>query len=157
MQSISKSGNIHEQAKAMMGKTAKDPSQHDFFAPLNEMDPLTRRKPKIALPKFNFYVFYLSGSDSLIVEEDTRKYMDVMRKVTEGEFQLLDENQYHTKDGEIKVFLKWLELPTGKKEEANEKSFEKAFDAVIEGKKTKSRKPRKRKKKTPGSDPEITM
>ena len=158
MQSISRSGDIHEQAKAMMGETAQDPSQHNFFAPLNDMDPHTKKKKTIALPKFNFHVFYLSGADSVLITEDTAKYMSIMKKVTEGDYQLLDEQTYHTKEGEIKVFLKWLELPVTKEEKVpDEQSFDKAFDAMVEAKQVATTKKKKKKKKKKKIDPQLLV
>jgi hypothetical protein len=157
MQSISRSGDIHEQAKAMMGQTAQDPSQHNFFAPLNEMDPHTRKKKPIPLPKFNFHVFYLSGADSVLITEDTEKYMLIMKKVTEGDYQLLDEQTYHTKEGEIKVFLKWLELPLTKEVVPEKKSFDKAFDEMVEGKQAKTKKKKKNKKKSTKPNPQLMV
>ena len=103
--------NLHEKAKdAIGGSSGILPEQHDFFAPLNEFDPLTKKPIKeMPLPKFEFRVFYLAGSGHSVDEET--QYKEVMNKIVSGAYYRLEEQTYHTKDGDIRVFLRWLELP----------------------------------------------
>jgi len=154
-------GDIHEKAKSMIQRNSNKPEQHDFFSPLNEMDPMVRKTKTVVMPKFNFKVFFLSGADQLTVEEDSKEYLRVMTEVTEGRYQMVEEKDYHTKEGEIKIFLKWLEHPITEKNRA-ELSAIPDFKAKKNKKNKKSYTPKKKIRdytEDPISDdgPELTL
>lgn len=91
----------------------KAPESHDFFQPLNEMDPMIRpKKLPFEPPKFNFKIFNLAGVGA--DPQDAVQYIDIMNKIVSGEYTHSQSETYHSKDGDIRVFLRWYEWPKGK-------------------------------------------
>lgn len=88
------------------------PASHDFFSPLSEMDPMVRpRRLPFNPPKFNFKIYHLSGPGA--DPSHQLEYIDVMNKIVSGEYTHSTSETYHTKDGDIRVFLQWYEWPAG--------------------------------------------
>jgi len=177
---------LHDQAKQAVGKAPAGADRVDFWAPLNEMDPLTKAAPApMAMPKFKFKVFHLGGprGDPGDYDLDSAEYGKIMQDITEGRCHVVDENTYHNKDGDIRVFLRWLELPKemhmttlspptdeeldlkieklrGEKEMAARQEREAAKNST--GKKSKKKEPdaatySELGEDPSGTDPEITM
>jgi hypothetical protein len=106
---------IHAKARRFAGDRPNDaPQQHDFFAPLNAMDPHTKRpRETLVIPEFKHRVFHLAGPGAPPAEN--QEYSDVMNEITKGNSQLIGEDIYHSKDGDIRVFVRWLVLPVGQR------------------------------------------
>ena len=105
---------LHDQAKQAVGKAPPPAERHDFWAPLNDQDPLSKQAPKpLEMPKFKFKVFHLAGprGEPGDYDLDSNNYGKIMQDITEGRCHVVDEQTYHNKDGDIRVFLRWLELP----------------------------------------------
>jgi hypothetical protein len=116
------------------------PMNHDFFSPLNELDPMIRPKRlPFNPPRFNFKIFHLAGAGS--DPQDQISYIEVMNKVVSGEYTHSTCETYHTKDGDIRVFLQWYEWPAG-----NNPNKEAVDDPLADTTK-------KKKKKAPPKDP----
>lgn len=129
------SNDLHEQTKKAMGDASSN--HHDFFAPINKLDPHQSKKTEVPKPKFNFRIFILSGAGSDASE--STEYIALMNKIAAGEYQQLEEKNYHTVDGGIKIMVKWLEMPT-------EKDMHKFFDEKMEKTLDKDMPSRKKKK-----------
>lgn len=100
--------SLAEKAQAMMsGKTGE--VHHDFFAPLGDMDPMVKKPFKeLPPPKFCFRVFTLAGAGAC--PEEANEYIRVMNEIVGGNYFRIEEQTYHTKDGDIQVLLRWLEI-----------------------------------------------
>jgi len=85
------------------------PGMHDFYRNPTPVDAGQRPLPKgYVPPKFHFGVFHLDGAG--YDAEEIIEYGIVMNKVTAGKVVKLREEIYHSKEGDIKVFLQWVEF-----------------------------------------------
>ena len=140
------SGDVHEQTKKAMGGGSDSANQHNFFAPLNNMDPHQKAPDNAPVPKFNWKVFCLSGLGT--TPEEQNEYTETMNKIATGEYNQLSEKTYHTVDGGIKVFVRWLEYPSKEKmAEYFDKAMEASSPEEVSKKKNKKSKKSKNKNK----------
>lgn len=159
--------NLPEKARQMLSGKGEQ-AHHDFFSPLNELDPLTKKPFKdIPPPKFCFRIFYLAGE--MATPEEANEYTRVMNKIVVGEYVRVEEQTYHTRDGDIRVFLRWMELSEEelKLRELVQQQQEQALQAMTdqemkERKEAKELKDKKAKTPTdkdgcPAPDPQVMM
>lgn len=141
--------NLPEKAENMLsGKTGE--IHHDFFAPLNDMDPLIKKPfTELPPPKFRFRVFHLAGQ--LATPEDANEYTRVMNEIVSGVYYRIEEQTYHTKDGDIQVLLRWLEVSEEelKFRESMKKATETNIQSMTEEERKEKEKAEKAAKKQP--------
>jgi len=139
--------NLPQKAENMLtGKSGE--VHHDFFAPLNELDPMTKKPFKdVPPPKFQFRVFHLAGTSAC--PEEANEYTRVMNEIVAGNYFRIEEQTYHTKDGDIQVLLRWLEVSEEelKLRESMKKASEEALKSVTEAERKAEEEAAKEEKK----------
>ena len=155
--------NIHEQVRNSIGAEAPD-MVADFFKPVGAQDPHTRPvKTKVVPPRFNFKLLQIAGACHS--PEDDVEYIRIMNCICTGEYTNSTEDTYHDKDGNIQVFLRWLEWPNGGNPNTPPKDED--FDVTVLGETDKERRNREKSEKklakkkdeedSPALDPQVTF
>lgn len=104
--------DIQSAAENFTNKGSTQAEHHDFFTPKSD----NTSNAKTVIPKFDCDVFVMT--QNLPKEDydedyktDLEKYRNLMNQSAEGKIQVLEKQIYHSKDGDVTIYLEWLSLP----------------------------------------------